>query len=119
MPAPFLPMTTASSGSGCTRPNSFFSLIGLPWPSSELARWRNHERAASGDAGKDLERVAGPGPFRQRGPHREPQDQLRRVGAAEPHVLAHRDRGELVKVVRQPGQEVAVKVLVGHAEPGA
>ena len=30
-------MTTASSGSGWTRPYSFLSRIGRPWPSSELA----------------------------------------------------------------------------------
>ena len=30
-------MTTASSGSGWTRPNSFFSRIGWPWPSREVA----------------------------------------------------------------------------------
>ena len=37
MPEPPAPITTASSGSGWTRPYSFFSRIGRPWPSSELA----------------------------------------------------------------------------------
>ena len=70
MSAPAAPMTTASSGSGWTRPNAFFSRMGWPWPSRDVAGLLNVagvRRAADDPVGvgavvqRDADDLAGAG----------------------------------------------------------